>query len=117
MCVLMPFPPVSPPPPPLQTASLEQYTEYAPEALWACVCAVARVHAAAPLNTLHAVRDKYSRSEYLAVSVVFSPVAPAALEAVRIALGVSSSAATAPLVTPPPAPVTVTATALPPVAV
>ena len=66
LLVAVPPPPL--PSPLLQTATLQHYTQYTVNDLWACVGDVAAAHRAARGSNLHAIFEKYGRPEHGAVA-------------------------------------------------
>jgi hypothetical protein len=57
--------------PQLQTATLQHYTQYTVDDLWACVRDIGTAHRIARTNSLHAIFDKYSRPEHGTVATRF----------------------------------------------
>ena len=50
--------------------------------------ALVKVHQSCAANNLHAVRDKYSTAAHFSVATMHQPMKDAAVDAVRMALGV-----------------------------
>lgn len=79
----------------LQTADLEHYTAYTPAELWSCLLALVKVHQGCAANNLHAVRDKYRTTSHFSVSSLHQPMQDAAVDAIRLVLGVPEVAPSA----------------------